>query len=921
MSWENKYPLDYSASGDDIDTFAQKYISEITAIYSLLNRLRRLDASAGSTVDDAEAFQLKVNQTTNDIMIRAADNASWIILGKMAANFGILPSSIGAIKNVAGATSISVGLFANRPIAASSTEGDMYFTFEGDFYYFTNGAWILLLSLDVKKLTNYSTLINQDMVSVTNAPNKILKTDTNGKLDCDIKGNAQGLVTFPLDISGVGDGKVIAYSSANGKLYFEVPGATSGGGSAIGVIAGRESSKSYSVGEKAYSSRLPSGTYLTCVTQGITDQFQPDYNTLVNGKVIDGTVEWRKDTLTGLNIQFTSDIPTNQLDGDLLINTTSVSADGGKNAILKVKSGTEYKNIYIESDNRELIESTGYGIISGLQVQAQAIPNATIRVTYGIAHMPNGKRYEVDVVPSITPLAADNTGTRKDLIYLSVLGVVSYLAGMLTNAAVPGQRAYTVTANFATGNTLTIGAVKLTAGTDFAVGSTITDTVTNIVAALNANTTITDTYTVSSNNGVTFTLTEKTAGGGNNPPTAAYTGVGVVSSGTAITSAIAIFADPVLPNNSLSLAMLTFAAKQTTITAENIMNTRIIKTNTAEMIELHNVDPNAHVDKVKKSGDIMTGNLEVPSLSIGGENISPAMSFRNKLINGNFTIRQRGVSQTVSGYGSTDRWFFNSAGTAFSASTQDFAFGQTDVPANPFRFQRVVVNSVAGAANFSSFQQRIENVHSVSGKLTLSFWAKADSAKNIAIDFYQNFGTGGSASVGGIGVTTISLTTTWKKYTVTITLPSLSGKTIGTYSYLALRFWLDAGSSFNLFTNSLGQQSGTFDFSQIQLEEGTVATPFEERHLGLELLLCQRYYETGNVFGVSYAASSVCVQRAVGRFTVWKLRPPAIVLTYITGGGTSPVPTSISLDMFAVGFTATAASQEILCSYTAESEL
>ena len=62
--------------------------------------------------------------------------------------------------------------------------------------------------------------------------------------------------------------------------------------------------------------------------------------------------------------------------------------------------------------------------------------------------------------------------------------------------------------------------------------------------------------------------------------------------------------------------------------------------------------------------------------------------------------------------------------------------------------------------------------------------------------------------------------------------------------YLELRFWFDAGSSFNSRTNSLGQQSGTFDIAQVQLEAGSVATPFEIRPIGTELLMCQRYYQS-----------------------------------------------------------------------------
>ena len=222
-------------------------------------------------------------------------------------------------------------------------------------------------------------------------------------------------------------------------------------------------------------------------------------------------------------------------------------------------------------------------------------------------------------------------------------------------------------------------------------------------------------------------------------------------------------------------------------------------------------------------------------------------NFRNKLINGTFDFWQRGTSQTSSGYGSADRWNNNHSGSSKTASQQAFTVGQTEVPDNPKYYLRTVVTSSTGAANNCSTQQRIEGVTTLAGQtVTLSFWAKADSNKDIATEFTQDFGTGGSPSsrVDGIGVTTHSLTTSWQKFTVTSAMPSISGKTIGTDNndYIRVLFFFEAGSDFNSRTNSLGHQSGTFDIAQVQFEKGTVATPFEHRPISVELSLCQRYY-------------------------------------------------------------------------------
>ena len=243
-----------------------------------------------------------------------------------------------------------------------------------------------------------------------------------------------------------------------------------------------------------------------------------------------------------------------------------------------------------------------------------------------------------------------------------------------------------------------------------------------------------------------------------------------------------------------------------------------------------------------KAGGTFTGNITVPSINSG-----PLAGFRNAIINGNFDIWQRGTSFTGSEYGA-DRWYQVRVGTTHTGTRQSFTLGQTAVPGEPKYFCRTVVTSVAGAANQSLLQQRIEDVRTFAGQqVTVSFWAKVDATKNISVEFAQVFGSGGtpSALVPAIGTTKVSIGTSWQKVTVTATVPSISGKTLGTSndSTLNLNLWFDAGSSFNSRTDTLGQQSGTFDIAQVQIEAGPVATPFERRPIGTELELCLRYYQ------------------------------------------------------------------------------
>jgi len=91
----------------------------------------------------------------------------------------------------------------------------------------------------------------------------------------------------------------------------------------------------------------------------------------------------------------------------------------------------------------------------------------------------------------------------------------------------------------------------------------------------------------------------------------------------------------------------------------------------------------------------------------------------------------------------------------------------------------------------------------------------------------------------------VTLSTTWARYSVSVLIPSIAGKTLGTASndLLATTLWTSAGTTYNARTGSLGIQSATIDFWGMQVEEGSVATPFEVEEYGANLRRCQRYFQ------------------------------------------------------------------------------
>lgn len=233
---------------------------------------------------------------------------------------------------------------------------------------------------------------------------------------------------------------------------------------------------------------------------------------------------------------------------------------------------------------------------------------------------------------------------------------------------------------------------------------------------------------------------------------------------------------------------------------------------------------------------------------------------KNLIINGDFSVWQRGTSGfTTDGY-TADRWRMDESGATVTVSQQPHVLGQTDVPGNPQHFLRYDVATGNADATFST---RVENVSSVSGsEVTLSFYAKGSNpgGGNLSLDWLQYFGTGGSPSsfvTGNIGTTT--LTSSWQKFTYTFTPTSISGKTLGTNG--------DDYISFSLKQPSADATTSAWqlDISNVQLEFGDTATDFEYVSPADQLARCQRYFErqnimSGAIFTVGQAVSTSQVE-------------------------------------------------------------
>jgi hypothetical protein len=209
---------------------------------------------------------------------------------------------------------------------------------------------------------------------------------------------------------------------------------------------------------------------------------------------------------------------------------------------------------------------------------------------------------------------------------------------------------------------------------------------------------------------------------------------------------------------------------------------------------------------------------------------------KNKIINGDFGIWQRGTSFSSPASGSylTDRFYIGFDGTpTVTYSRQTFTPGTAPVAGyeGQYFFRAAMTN--ASTTTSWNLYQKIENVQTFAGQtVTVSFWAKADSARSVAMNFLQQFGSGGSGDVFGGAGQANSVTTSWQRFSYTLTLPSIAGKTIGT------------GSSLTLYITLPISSTSTIDLWGVQVEGSNTVTAFQTATGTIqgELAACQRYY-------------------------------------------------------------------------------
>lgn len=251
--------------------------------------------------------------------------------------------------------------------------------------------------------------------------------------------------------------------------------------------------------------------------------------------------------------------------------------------------------------------------------------------------------------------------------------------------------------------------------------------------------------------------------------------------------------------------------------------------------------------------------------------IDGANTGRNLIHNSMFNVQQRGAGPwTANGQMTADRWapYINLDTASFTivslTDADRAAIGDEEAR---YALQNIFVGSGSAGAQNQIFQN-IEDVRRLGGKtVTISFWAKASTGTpSLVIGTAQTFGTGGSPSAPVYNSTfPVTISTTWARYSVTTTLASTSGKTLGTNNNNATSV-----SIYYSVQGTIPPQSNTVQIWGVQLEIGSVATPLEKLDVQVDLANCQRF--TQSVTFVNYGYNGAGLSTAGSTMLPVKMR-------------------------------------------------
>jgi len=302
---------------------------------------------------------------------------------------------------------------------------------------------------------------------------------------------------------------------------------------------------------------------------------------------------------------------------------------------------------------------------------------------------------------------------------------------------------------------------------------------------------------------------------------------------------------------------------------------------------------------------------------------------KNRIINGAMVIDQRnaGASVSISAPAYTlDRMYSLASGGGVYTVQQSSTVPSTTGFRTSAAYTVTTADSSIASGDYYGFDQRIEGYNvsdlnfgnSGATPFTVSFWVRSSVTGTYSVAFFNS-----AADRSYVTTYTISAANTWEQKTITVT-PDTGGTWLTTNGIgVVVRFSLGVGSTYttstlnawqaglyfnaNTATNWIATNGATFYITGVQLEAGSVASPFERRDYGRELMMCQRYLPAFNSTNNSdrLPGSGICAGTTQAYFTIvfpTTTRVPATGVTVSSGshftvdvdGLVAPTSTSVS---------------------------
>jgi hypothetical protein len=281
--------------------------------------------------------------------------------------------------------------------------------------------------------------------------------------------------------------------------------------------------------------------------------------------------------------------------------------------------------------------------------------------------------------------------------------------------------------------------------------------------------------------------------------------------------------------------------------------------------------------------------------------------FRNRIINGDMRIDQRnaGASVTITNTAATtytlDRWAaYGSVTSKFSVQQNAGAVTAPTGFTNYFGATSLTAYSVGSGEQFS-ISQAVEGFNtadlgwgtSAAQTVTISFWVRSSLTGTFGGSLRNSAANRSYPFTFAIGAAN-----TWEQKTITV-----AGDTTGTWltdSGIGIRVFFSLGSGSTVSgtagawaagnfvsatgaTSVVGTNGATFYITGVQLEAGSVATPFERRPYGTELELCRRYFQSCGAGASGRTANSTSAELAVN-FKTQMRASPTLTLGGFSGG-------------------------------------